>query len=358
MKKYVRTDFIQSIFIGLSYILLWAPAVFISVNLSLTEFLIMYGYRTWMNIYVLITCLFIFHVLYPAVQRKQYHTAWITLSIAAIAVILTAGNIEWLKLGMLINTYPANERTIINNNYIVRSVIFQLYGISYFTVIKLLIRFIKLKSRNQQLVLEKKTSELNFLKSQTNPHFLFNTLNSIYALARDKSDLTADSVMRLSDILRYMLYETQSELIAVSKEIEIMEDYIELQKMRYDDSLTVVFKKDIDNPLQQIPPLLLIHLVENAFKHGATEVINAPSILITLDIRNNRLQFTVHNSIGYNNIPEESKNNIGLTNLRRQLSLLFSKHQLDITKNGDSFTVSLDIDLNSYEQNKMHYNRR
>lgn len=351
MKKYIRNDFIESVCIGLSYILLWVPAVFISVNLNFSEFLKMYGYRTWMNVFVLLSCLFIFHILYPVVKKKRYGIIWVTISILVIATLLTIVNIEWLKLGMRLNTYPSSERSSINNNYVVRSVIFQLYGISYFSIIKLLIRFIKLRARNQQLLVEKKTSELNYLKSQTNPHFLFNTLNGIYSLARDKSDLTADSVMRLSDILRYMLYETQTALISIAKEIEIIEDYIELEKMRYDDSLKVIFEKDIDNTEQQIPPLLLIHLIENAFKHGVSETINSPCILIALTIKANRLLFTVDNSIVNKDTSDELNDNIGLANLRRQLGLLFKEHQLTIKRTESSFLVSLEINLSSYGQN-------
>lgn len=351
MKKYLRNGFIESVCIGLSYILLWAPAVFISVNMIFSEFLVMYGYRSWMNFFVLFTCLFIYHGLYPVVQKKHYGIMWIAISVVLIVFLLTIGNIEWLKLGMQINTYPASERNTINNSYVVRSVIFQLYGISYFSIIKLFIRFMKLRNKNQQLVVEKKTSELNFLKSQTNPHFLFNTLNGIYSLARDKSDLTADSVMRLSDILRYMLYETQAELISIAKEIEIIEDYIELQKMRYDDSLKVIFEKYIENPEQRIPPLLLIHLVENAFKYGASETINNPCISIVLTIKENRLQFTVNNTIVNRDTSDDSGDNIGLANLRRQLDLLFKEHQLTIKRTDCSFLVSLEINLYSYAQN-------
>lgn len=276
---------------------------------------------------------------------------WISAAVIVVIIILTVGYIYWLKLGMILNTYPKAEEATIDIGYWLRASIYQLYGICYFTAIKLSLRYLKLKNKNQQLLLEKKTSELNFLKSQTNPHFLFNTLNSIYALARDKSDLTADSVMRLSDILRYMLYETHSALISIDKEIEIIEEYIELERMRYDESLQVIFEKEIDNPEQKIPPLLLIHLIENAFKHGAAETINTPLIIIKLSSKANRILFSVKNSTGENPISDDVKDNIGLTNLRRQLGLLFKDHQLNIKRHQNSFSVSMEINLDSYAQN-------
>lgn len=351
MNRALRNDFFENVLIGLSYMLLWAPAVFIMANLDSTSFREMYLYRTWMNIYVFFFCLFIFHVLFVHVQQKKNRLLWITLSIVLISLLLVVGYIQWLKFGMKLHTYPASERFAIDNSYIVRSVIYQLYGIAYFTTIKLWIRFQKLKTRNQQLLLEKKTSELNFLKSQTNPHFLFNTLNGIYALAREKSDLTADTVMRLSDILRYMLYETQASLTTIGKEIEIMDEYIELEKMRFDENLILRFKKNIDNPDQPIPPLLLVHLIENAFKHGAAETIHTPSISIDLTLQNYSLLFSIENSTGAGQLNDESKETIGLNNLRRQLELLFDEQELLINQTDHSFVVSLKINLKSYAQN-------
>src|SRR5690606_29557778 len=125
---------------------------------------------------------------------------------------------------------------------------------------------------------------LNYLKSQTNPHFLFNTLNNIYSLARDKSDLAPESIMRLSKILRYMLYETSGAYIAIEQELKIMTDYIELEKLRYDDSLRVNFNHNIEDLRQALPPLLLIPLVENAFKHGVSETRNQPYVDIHLSV--------------------------------------------------------------------------
>lgn len=122
---------------------------------------------------------------------------------------------------------------------------------------------------------------MNYLKSQTNPHFLFNTLNNIYSLARDKSDLAPESILRLSKILRFMLYETGGDYICIDQEIKIISDYIALEKLRYDDSLRVSFQQAVDLK-QPLPPLLLIPLVENAFKHGVSETIHQPFVEIHL----------------------------------------------------------------------------
>ena len=119
----------------------------------------------------------------------------------------------------------------------------------------------------QLLIKEKLETELKYLRNQTNPHFLFNTLNNIYALARKKSNDTPDAIMKLSKLLRFMLYEAAKPLITIGDEIRLLEDYIDLEKIRYNSKLTISFLKDIDNEQESISPLLLLPFVENAFKH-------------------------------------------------------------------------------------------
>src|SRR4030095_1593081 len=140
-----------------------------------------------------------------------------------------------------------------------------------FGVCRHIYKYQQLKTAAQQLRIEKQEAELSYLKSQTNPHFLFNTLNNIYSLTRDKSDLAPESTLRLSKILRFMLYETGGAYIAVEQELKIISDYIALEKLRYDESLRINFNYDIEDMKQPLPPLLLIPLVENAFKHGVSE---------------------------------------------------------------------------------------
>lgn len=123
------------------------------------------------------------------------------------------------------------------------------------------------KEKEKNLIREKLEAELKFLRSQTHPHFLFNTLNNIYALARKKSDETPEVVMKLSKLLRFMLYETAKRSIKIGDEIKMLDDYIELEKIRYSGGLTINFLREIDNETEQISPLLLLPFVENAFKH-------------------------------------------------------------------------------------------
>ncbi len=127
------------------------------------------------------------------------------------------------------------------------------------------------RETQNQIVRQKLETELRFLKAQTNPHFLFNTLNNIYALARKKSEHTADVVLKLSKLLRFMLYESQKQSVSIGEEVQILEDYMELEKIRYPGKLSLKFNKSIDDMSQTIPPLILLPFLENAFKGSALE---------------------------------------------------------------------------------------
>jgi len=221
-------------------------------------------------------------------------------------------------------------------------------SVFFFGIARAIYHYVKLKQATQQLRIEKQEAELNYLRSQTNPHFLFNTLNNIYSLARDKSDVAPESILRLSKILRFMLYETGGKYISIEQELKIIRDYIALEKLRYDDSLRINFNYDVEDLRQSIPPLLLIPLVENAFKYGASETRSQPFVDIHLSVNNRQLIFVVKNSAEA--FPDESivKENIGLSNLRRQLELLYKEYDLSVGQNGSVFTATLKINLASH----------
>jgi two-component system LytT family sensor kinase len=148
-----------------------------------------------------------------------------------------------------------------------------------------------------------------------------------------------------------MLYETEGKLITVDKEIKIIEDYIELEKMRYDHTLKVIFSIETDNAKQEIPPLIMIPLVENAFKHGVSETIGIPFINISLIIQKNTLRFNVENSTGNYDKTVTDNDGIGIKNLRRQLDLMFTEYNLTIENRGSTFYAGMYINLDSYAKN-------
>ncbi|MCE2994161.1 MAG: sensor histidine kinase [Cyclobacteriaceae bacterium] len=210
--------------------------------------------------------------------------------------------------------------------------------------LKLLRKQFQSRMREMELKKENTEAELKYLKGQINPHFLFNTLNNIYSLARKNSEQTADAVMKLSKLMRFMLYEASHEDILLLQEIKLIGDYIELEKLRYSNRLTIQFETDIDNPAQRIAPLILIHFVENAFKHGVGESRFESSILIRITLQNGVLKALIENSVEANQGCSEVAK-IGLANIKRQLQLLYPRHQLDITQTEQFFKVALTIPL-------------
>jgi LytS/YehU family sensor histidine kinase len=207
---------------------------------------------------------------------------------------------------------------------------------------------VKLNADKEQLMREKLEAELSLLKAQTNPHFLFNTLNNIYALARKNSEKTADVVMRLSKLLRFMLYESNAGLIPLSKEIKVLEDYMELEKLRYTSRLSVRFATNVDQTEIGIAPLILLPLVENAFKHGAGEARFDSFVHICLELDGSMLHFSVENSYVADDAVPENREQMGLRGVRRQLELLYRDHDLVVSRLRDTFVVVLTLDLDSY----------
>lgn len=261
-----------------------------------------------------------------------------TLSLAAFLPVKQFLMIGWVYQQETTMAATMNFASIISSLFI----LFFVCGIAM--ALKLVRSSIKQKETEKEIIKQKLEAELAFLKSQTNPHFLFNTLNNIYALARKKSDDTAPIVMKLSKLLRFMLYESQKSTIPVAKEIQVLDDYIELERIRYTEKLKISFSKNIDNELQPITPLILLPFVENAFKHGASESRFDSYISIALEIQQGHLSFRVDNSKAEEMFGPRPEN-IGLNNVKRQLELMYPEHSLEINNEIDRFTVILDINL-------------
>lgn len=219
-------------------------------------------------------------------------------------------------------------------------------GINYLspTALILFARYYKNQQKFLKLNEQKKTAELSALKNQLNPHFLFNTLNNLYALSLEKSDKTPEVISVLSDILDYMLYRCNEKYVSLGKEIELIENYITLEKLRYGKRAKVSFHKSI-NEAVKIAPLILLTFIENAFKHGVSQEINKGEIDINLNSEANDIIFTIKNTIP-NSSPTlvDSSNSIGLLNVKKQLELLYpNSHELKIEHNEHHFAVKLKL---------------
>ena len=337
------------LWVGLAYLLLW---LFSNAGKYPGNFFPLVLNNVWRAAYIIVLNFIFFEYTVPFVLRKRkyilYNVLLAILCLWIYIMLWSFGLYTWRAIGIGLHIYTPLITFDSVEHALEGQMAYSTGSVFFFGIIRHVYNYIKLKQATQQLRIEKQQAELNYLKSQTNPHFLFNTLNNIYSLSRDKSDLAPESILRLSKILRFMLYETGGKYIAIEQELKIISDYIALEKLRYDDSLGVHFNYDIEDMKQALPPLLLIPLVENAFKHGVSETRSQPFVDIHLSVNKRQLAFIVKNSIEA--FPEAGnvKENIGLSNLRRQLELLFRDYNLSVQKVGNVYTATLKINLASH----------
>ncbi|WP_282159498.1 sensor histidine kinase [Ulvibacterium marinum] len=216
-----------------------------------------------------------------------------------------------------------------------------------FLGIKQIIQVQKKQRLIDQLEREKSESQLKFLKSQINPHILFNNLNNIYSLTIHNDHRTSSSVLKLSNLMRYVIYESSEDYVLLSKELKYLEDYLELQKIQLEGRGNVKYKV-LGNPAgYTIAPLLLLPFIENSFKHSMDTQIDNISIDLKVEINENTLIFkSVNSYVSSANNASISPNGIGLNNTKQRLSLLYpNNHVLTIRSEADLFTVQLTINL-------------
>lgn len=198
---------------------------------------------------------------------------------------------------------------------------------------------------------EKTAIELQLLKSQVHPHFLFNTLNNIYSFSLQNSSKTPSLILKLSSLLSYMLYDCKANEVLLEKEIEIMGNYIDLEKERYANKLDVSVNIEGDIRDKTITPLLLLPFLENAFKHGTSEQMERPWLSMDISVKKQWLNCKIINS--KNPTVTAPKGGIGIENVRKRLGYLYpGRHRLSISEEDDFFSVSLQLDLGSSGSNE------
>ena len=277
-------------------------------------------------------------------RRKKY---W--LYILSFFLLLIAGTFLKTVLAVLnpeeLLTYRTEkmEHHFSVNGFALNAAFFSGFFLISSCIIKFIIDWFSSERIQRNLESERREMELQFLKSQLNPHFLFNSLNNIYSLAYQKSDKTADAIMKLSEIMRYMIYESNTPTVALSKEVDYLTNYIELQKIRFKDGafIELTLNGEIDD--QKIVPLMLISFVENAFKHG---VVNDPAEPVKINIIANQkiLHFSVINKKNQQN--KDAQGGVGLTNVERRLQLVYpDRYKLNVVNSATHYTCELMIDI-------------
>ena len=211
--------------------------------------------------------------------------------------------------------------------------------------LRFLLKFSEDEKRGSLIEKERISTELTFLKQQINPHFLFNSLNNIYSLSMNKPDIAPDAIVKLSSILRHMLYEAEKSQVFLKDEIKIIQDYIDLQKMRLKDMFPITYEINGDPEDGKIEPFILIPLVENAFKYGVDNV-NETFININITISSGKLKFNIKNKKLVKHVSLSEHSGIGIKNIKRRLDLLYyNNHVLEITDEEDDYSILLELPI-------------
>ncbi len=291
------------------------------------------------------------YLLIPNLLSKGRHLAFgISVAIWTSLLVLAYQGIQVFLLDVFF--YPEVEFEFINVTLALGAIV-RLYTPAL-VIIAVKAHFDRLaeKERLHALQQERVSTELKYLKAQLNPHFLFNTLNNLYSYVLTNSPKAPDMILRLSEILDYALYKSQEPSVPLSQEIKLIDNYLELEKIRYGDRLVVQFYKPtraINNP---ITPLLLLSVVENAFKHGAGSGVERPKIKISLKEDQEQISFKVWNNKLDHPIPrsnDDYKEGIGLFNIKRQLELIYpDRHEVKIKEGSHFFELALRINTLSH----------
>jgi sensor histidine kinase YesM len=296
----------------------------------------------------IIVCYFFLYYLIPNYLQKKKYLLFVLYSVYSF-IITTSFLILSILYGFVLLQNP-NKESVIPLTKSLPFIVFGVYMVVLFVIVIGLVGYnyleqVKtedLKNKFLETQLQLKEQELKFLKMQIHPHFLFNSLNTIYGFAIAKADEAPEMILKLSNLLDYILYQVEKPKVLLVEEVNHLEDYISLEKMRFHDTLKVNFIQEKMKDSIQIPPMLLIPFVENSFKHGEIKE-GILKVDILLKTENNALFFTVENS---SEIKEKSYSGIGLQNIRKRLEMLYpKKHQLEIIETKDTFKVDLKIDF-------------
>ncbi|MEC3907177.1 histidine kinase [Tamlana sp. 2201CG12-4] len=297
----------------------------------------------------MILCYLNIYVLMPKLVFKRRYFSYVVSILSAIFIMVVIKfNLTYYLISH--NVWPEGPAPVdsITLNYTIDMMIGELYVVTFVTAIKVTLDFLKEQKRVTDLEKAQLETELLFLRTQISPHFFFNTLNNIYSLAVENSKKTSKIILKLSELMRYLLYETKNKKQTLENEILCIQNYLDLERVRHDEQLEINMSISGDIQDKQIAPILLLSFVENAFKHGVNKNIGEVKIDIDFTIKEDFLYFTISNPMP---LPTKHKerfshsSGIGLENVKKRLALGYKKSDYLLTiENGNNlFVVKLKI---------------
>jgi LytS/YehU family sensor histidine kinase len=342
IKKVIQNRiFLHSLFWIISFFIL-LQHFSISSEVSLIDYI----FTALFHVSIITSVYINLYLLIPKLLDKQHYLVYI-ISLAALFVLF---------YGLHVFTFDILSEIIFPDYYLITFysyVELLKYFVIYiglttlFMLSKYWFELLESKKKLAETEKEKIQNELKALKAQVNPHFLFNSLNTIYSLALKKSEETPSVILKLSDVLRYMIYESNEKLVDLKSEVEFIYNYIDLQKLRIQNPESIKFYVQGQVANQKIAPLILVVFIENAFKHGIKGDVELQFIRIRLNVTQNEIEFEIENNRGTSEELGGSKfKGLGLENVKRRLELMYpGKHELEISNNHDKFMIHMILQL-------------
>lgn len=283
-----------------------------------------------------------FFLLPRFLERKKVLRYLLEFSVPFILLMIPRIHLQRL----LIDGYTYQERYFYSTTYIVQVTTTSLFIVVFVAMLRFAKDWFEFEAKKKEVENEKLAAELNFLKAQINPHFLFNTLNNLYYLAYTQSANTTEVIAKLSAMMRYMIYDSNYKQVPLSKEIEYMQNYISLERLRLNNEIPIKFDITGNTDHVTISPLIFITFLENAFKHGVSNNSPGAWVNISIDLKGKECTYRVENSKIKTAKDENEKSGIGLKNVHRRLELSYpGKHQLKVEDKEDSYIVELNVTL-------------
>ncbi len=286
---------------------------------------------------------FNYFILLPRVLKEKNILKYVLeFSVPFVAIVILQ---IWLKRQIYADMDGNNFNFLQSSRFVVQHVFSVVFIVTYVSMLRFLKDWFELEAKRKEIENEKLVTELRFLKEQINPHFLFNTLNNLYYLVHTNSPNTKNVIEKLSQMMRYMIYEANNELVPVSKEIEYIRNYIDLEKLRLEDDFPIEFTIKGEYSNLRIVPLIFITFLENAFKHGSANNGSSSWVKVSFEFKDNHCTYIVINS---KNEKEsvKGKSGIGLKNTMRRLNLSYENaHELTIEEDDNNYKVKLNIEL-------------
>ncbi len=275
----------------------------------------------------------------------KHRNAWIYL----LEFLIPFAIIMFIRLMVeryWIDGFTGTEEYLYRTRFVVQVITTNLFIVIFVAMLHFAVEWLEFETKKKEVENEKLTAELNFLKAQINPHFLFNTLNNLYYLAYSKSENTTEVIAKLSQMMRYMIYDSNHPKVLLSKEIEYMQSYIGLERLRLNDLIPIKFEVSGNTENVWITPLIFITFLENAFKHGVSNSNPKAWVNISIALRDKECIYSVENSKTSDQKDVSEKSGIGLKNVKRRLELSYpGQYKLETKETRDTYLVQLNLTL-------------